>query len=479
VIDLRRRDILLFAAAAPLLTGCERFWSGVAEELGERIPDRIAPASSIEIDPAFHLLSRAAYGPRPGERERVSEIGSSAWLDAQLDPDSIDDRACDVRARRFETIHLEPGLAFEFDDRVLREELVRHTMLRAIYSKRQLLEVMTSFWTDHFNVDVGKGDVIHFAATSDRAIRKNALGSFRELVRSSVTSGAMLLYLDGASSKKGSPNENHARELLELHTLGVNGGYTQSDVRETARALTGWRVGTSGWKRGEVSFDPAEHDDGPKTILGTAIPSGLGAGDVDRVVDIVCAHPSTAKFIARKLARRFVSDDPPDSIVLRAAADLQSGEIAKALRTILLSDELMAARGKKLKRPMQLIASALRATAADTHARPEIVSTLARLGQPLFAWPTPDGFPDRGEAWIGTLLWRWNFAFALAANEIPNVHAPIDELVRAIGDAHPVALFAHFVGRAPNVVERQLLEAHRKTEDAIGVILASPAFQRC
>lgn len=478
---VRRRDMLLLAAAAAPLAACERFWSGVATELGERLPERIEPSSSAAIDPAFHLLSRAAFGPFPGDREHVLEMGSRAWIEEQLEPRAIDDRACDVRARRFETIHLEPGLAFEFDDRVLREELVRHSMLRAIYSKRQLLEVMVNFWTDHFNVDVGKGDVIRFAATSDRAIRQHALGHVRDLVRASVTSGAMLLYLDGASSKKGVPNENHARELLELHTLGVSGGYTQKDVQETARALTGWRVGTTEWKRGEVRFEPAEHDDGPKTILGTTIPAGFGANDVERVVDIVCAHPSTSKFIARKLARRFVSDDPPASIVDRAAEELKDGDIRRALRTILLSDEFMAARGAKLKRPMQLVVSALRATGSDTHAHAELVGTLARLGQPLFAWPTPDGFPDRGEAWVGTLLWRWNFAFALAANELPGVRAPIADLARALGDARPARIFAHFVGRAPTAIERRLIEAHGEPdhEETIALVLASPAFQRC
>jgi uncharacterized protein (DUF1800 family) len=336
---------------------------------------------------------------------------------------------------------------------------------------------MTGFWTDHFNVDVGKGDVIHFAATNDRAIRARALGTFRDLVRDSVTSGAMLLYLDGASNGKASPNENHARELLELHTMGVDGGYTQNDVRETARALTGWRVKTTGWQRGKVWFDEAEHDDGAKTILGVRIPSGLGAGDVDRVVDIACAHPSTPKFIAKKLARKFVSDAPPSSLVDRVAADLP--DISRALRTIFSSEEFADSAGKKLKRPMHLVASALRGTAADTHARPEVLETLGRLGQPLYAWPTPDGFPDRGEAWIGTLLWRWNFAFGLAGNAIPNVMIPTADLLRALGDDHPTTLFAHFVGRVPNVVERQLLEAHRKTEDVIGLVLASPAFQRC
>lgn len=461
-MPLSRRELLIATASSVPLAACERVWSAVASEMGARLPEHIAVASGAEIDPTFHLFSRAAYGPFPGDLERDPK----AWLDEQLDPSTIDDRACDVRARRFETIHIEPGLAYEFDDRVLREELVRHTILRAVYSKRQLLEVMVRFWTDHFNVDVGKGDVIRFAATFDRAIRKDALGSVRDLVRASVTSGAMLLYLDGASSKKGVPNENHARELLELHTLGVDGGYSQKDVYETARALTGWRV-----KKGKVVFESSEHDDGPKTVLGQSIPPGLGAGDVDRVVDIACGHPSTQRHVARKLVRRFVADDPPTSLV-----DRLSGDIPAMLRAIFSSDEFAESRGKKLKRPFHLVASALRATGADTHAHADLVGTLGRLGQTLFAWPTPDGFPDRGEAWIGTLLWRWNFAFALAANELPNVRLPKDELLRALGD--PKNIFSHLVGRAPNEVEKQLLDA-ADPEDALALALASPAFQRC
>jgi uncharacterized protein (DUF1800 family) len=158
----------------------------------------------------------------------------------------------------------------------------------------------------------------------------------------------------------------------------------------------------------------------------------------------------------------------------RVAADF--GDVAKALRTIFFSDEFQEARGKKLKRPTQLVCSALRATGADTHAHEDLTGALARLGQPLYAWPTPDGFPDRGEAWIGTLLWRWNFAFALAANELPNVRVPKEDLARALGD--PKNVFPHFVGRLPNDVEKQLLAA-ADPDDVMALVIASPAFQRC
>jgi uncharacterized protein (DUF1800 family) len=492
-----RRDIvraLALAGAAGPLAGCERLISRVALGMGEGMPDRVAVAAGAEIDPAFHLLSRAAFGPRPGDLEHVRRMGAEAWVEWQLDPGAIDDTACDLRARRFETIHHEPGTCYEYKKPVLREEIVRHTLLRAVYSERQLFEVMVNFWTDHFNISIDKGDCVYLKPADDRTVvREHALGRFRDLVRASATSPAMLVYLDGKDNKHAAfgdvPNENYARELLELHTLGVDGGYTQTDVREVARCLTGWRLNTT-WRKGTVSFDPALHDDGEKVVLGARIAPGGGASDLERVVDLACSHPSTPRHVARKLARRFVADDPPASVVDRAASVFAAsdGDVTATVRAILFSEEFAASRGLKVKRPFEFVASALRATLADTHAHAGLVDYLGRMGHAPFQHPTPDGYADDATPWLGTLLWRWNFAFALAAGEIESVSAPHAELSHAIDSsgADAAEVFAHFVGRAPTAGERAAIDAYLgdrapgsdATDDVVALVLASPAFQR-
>ena len=495
-----RRDLLkagLLTAGAASLTGCERIISRVTREMGQTIPDSVSVTDGRQIDPAFHLLSRAAYGPWPGDLERVRSAGASAWIEEQLQPDRIDDTLCDLRARRFETIHNEPGTCYEYKKPVLREEIARHTLLRAVYSKRQLFEVMVGFWTDHLNINIEKGDCIYLKPTDDRlVVRAHALGSFRELIRASATSPAMLVYLDGKENKKASPedvpNENYGRELLELHTLGVDGGYTQNDVSEVARALTGWRVRT-GWRKGTVYFDEKLHDGGEKRVLGQVIRAGGGEADVDRVIEIVCSHPSTARHIATKLVRKFVAENPPQSLIDRAASTFTAtgGDIKSILRLILTSEEFCAARGAKIKRPFHYIASCLRATGADTHAHQDLIEYLTRLGQGLFQYPTPDGYPDEAASWLGTLLWRWNFGFALAANEVPSVSVSLERLAGAIGATDGerldlAKLFAHFVGRAATNAELMPLSeclasgaSVAPTAEMLGLILASPAFQRC
>jgi uncharacterized protein (DUF1800 family) len=494
-MKLSRRQLLKAAAvtgAAIPLAGCEPIISGLTSRLGQEIPESVRVADGALIDPIFHLLSRAAYGPWPGDLERVGEMGSDEWIEEQLAPESIDDSLCDLRARRFETLHHEPGTCYEYKKPVLREEIARHTLLRALYSRRQLFEVMVSFWTDHLNINIEKGDCIYLKPADDReVIRRHALGSFRDLIRASVTSPAMLVYLDGKENKKARPddvpNENYARELLELHTLGVHGGYTQSDVYEVARCLTGWRLRTK-WRKGTVFFEPELHDGGEKIVLGQTIPAGLGDKDPDRVVDIVCGHPSTARFIATKLVRRFVADDPPAQLIDEAARVFTEtdGDIKALVRAILRSRDFREARGAKFKRPFVFIVSALRALGADTHAHAPLIEYLTRMGQGLFQHPTPDGYPDDAEPWLGTLLWRWNFAFALASNQVPSAKVSLERLEQAIsGEAatSPATLLSYFIGRAGAGPELKALEGylagHPNRAELVGLILASPAFQRC
>lgn len=491
-MDSRRRGLLkglgLVGATLPF-TGCERLISSLTKELGQSVPDRLTLVDTSEIDPSFHLLSRAAYGPWPGDLDRVGAMGAEEWIEEQLAPESIDDTACDLRARRFETIWHEPGTCYEYKKPVLREEITRHTLLRALYSKRQLLEVMVGFWTDHLNINLEKGDCIYLKPSDDRlVIRAHALGKFKELIRASATSPAMLVYLDGKENQKKEasdvPNENYARELLELHTLGVDGGYTQVDVYEASRSLTGWRLRT-GWGKGTVYFEPTLHDNGEKHVLGQLIPADGGALDVDRLIDIACNHPATAQHIATKLARRFVSEDPPASLVQRLTSAFTStdGEIKSLLRTLFMSDEFKAAKGLKFKRPFQYIVSCLRALGADTHAHQPLIEYLQRLGQGPFQYPTPDGYPDRTAPWLGTLLWRWNFAFSAVSNRLPTVTVPLDQLAQAIGGLQPERLLPYFIGRKGSAAELKAIadyqNLNRNDAELVSLMLASPAFQRC
>lgn len=497
---MRRRQALKLGAAAMAgipLVGCESIYSNIARDMGEKIPDNISAVQGKDVDPIFHLLSRAAYGPWPGDIEIVRAQGVDNWIEEQLAPEKIDDRACDLRAHRFETLYIPPGACYDFKKQFLRQDIVRHTLLRAVYSKRQLLEVMVGFWTDHLNISLDKGDCIYLKPSDDRlVIRANALGKFKDLIKASACSPAMLVYLDGKVNRKscpsGVPNENYARELLELHTLGVHGGYNQKDVYELARCLTGWRLHDS-WQRAKVYFDASEHDDGEKHVLGQVVPSGGGEKDLDRVVEIVCAHPATARFITGKLAAKFI-EAPSDSFIGKLADSFtkSSGDIKTVLRVILKSDEFKEDKASKLKRPFHFVASALRGLGADTHAHNELLEYLQRMGQAPFQYPTPDGYPDEASFWLGTLLWRWKFALACAAGQVPSLSVDIDKLISALGIkkqglSELQTLFAHFTGRAPIEVELQSLkqfmnvcppEQLKHRAELAGLILASPAFQR-
>jgi uncharacterized protein (DUF1800 family) len=322
-------------------------------------------------------------------------------------------------------------------------ELQRAALLRAVYSERQLFELMVNFWENHFSIFANK-DADRFLLTEfDRdTIRPFALGNFRDLLGATARSSAMLYYLDNwqssvqrhypATNDKpartvGGINENYARELMELHTLGVDGGYTQEDVQEVARCFTGWTIR----KPNEVGlffFNPRAHDNGEKIVLGHKIPAGGGISDGDKVLDILAGHPSTANFIATKLARRFVRDDPPRSVINRAAATFlkTSGSIRETLRTIITSPEFFSAAAyrAKMRTPFEYVAAAMRAVKAETDADPSVFGWIARMGQPIFGRLTPDGYPDRAAQWLaaGSMLERLNFAVALSNNKLKGTH---------------------------------------------------------
>ena len=336
-------------------------------------------------------------------------------------------------------------------------------LARAVSSERQLDEVMVDFWENHFSVFAGKGQTRLYIAQYDRdVIRPHALGKFRDLLGAVAHSPAMLFFLDNWQSAADSThptlaqarrpmamrrpgfrilaparpplpqqqqqrakrglNENYARELMELHTLGVDGGYTQKDVQEVARALTGW---TFNRQSGEFQFNPIIHDAGEKTILGQKFPAGRGEDEGERVLDLVASNPSTAHFIVTKLARHFVSDDPPKALVDRCASTFSKtqGDIRETLRCVVTSPEFFsrAAYRAKVKTPFEVVASALRAVNASPDPTPRTAQLVARLGQPIFGRQTPDGWPDRGDAWMntGAILNRINFGLSLAAGQIP------------------------------------------------------------
>ncbi len=383
----------------------------------------------------------------------------------------------------------------------LTGELQMARILRAVYSERQLQEVMVDFWTNHFNVFANKGADRWLLTAYDRdTIRPHTLGKFHDLLRATAESPAMLFYLDnfqsvspnaqtqqrpnagrrllpdlirGNNAQQPRPqpqpqqqrrgiNENYARELMELHTLGVDGGYTQKDVQEVARCFTGWTIfaprGAGAAAQtliggrlaerlrtdaGSFYFNPRVHDDGEKVVLGQKIPAGGGVKDGLMVLDILARQPATAKFIASKLVRRFVSDEPPPALVDRVAQTFikTDGDIRESLRTIFTSPEFNSqdAYRAKVKRPFELAISAVRTLGADTNGGPQFHQWIARMGQPLYGFQTPNGYSDVAENWVntGALLERMNFALALVSNRIPGTRV---DLATLLGDARGTSI---------------------------------------
>jgi len=481
-----RRDVLKAGAVAgsiAILGGCD---SSAAWNFTARLFEpsgKMEFPSDPEIDPAVHVLNRIGFGPRPGDLAHVRKEGIDAYIEEQLAPGLIRDFACDLRARRFESLHASAGDIFEFKKQVVEEELLRHTVLRAVYSRRQLFENMVHFWTDHLNISIAKGECAWFKTVDDReVIRRNALGKFRDLLRASALSPAMLVYLDGRANRKAEgavrANENYARELLELHTLGVHGGYSQEDVMEAARCLTGWRVKKK-WNRGKVVFLRSLHDEGEKKVLGKKIPANGGERDLDLLLDIVARHPATSRHLAGKLCRWFVSENPPRPLVEHVAGVFREsdGDIRKTLRVLFRSPEFRDARGTRLKRPFRFVVSALRALDADTDGGPRIQRWLERMGQAPFQYPTPDGYPLEPEPWLGTLLWRWNFAIDLAANRISRTRVNLENLVGRMEGGDRFA--PHLFGRLPRREEESALaQAGSSLERKAAFLMASPGFQR-
>jgi uncharacterized protein (DUF1800 family) len=392
-----------------------------------------------------HALSRLTFGPRPGDVERVRAMGLGAWIDRQLDPGRIDDDALAARLPQIAAPSGASGREARREARAAVTDLASARLVRAAYSERQLEELLVDVWFNHFNVFAGKGRVAIFLPAYERdAIRPHVLGRFRDLLGATAQHPAMLFYLDNwlsvnpnaqdrkvagnrqVAARKRGLNENYARELLELHTLGVDGGYSQDDIVNVARAFTGWTIGPNQAFR----FARAQHDEGVKTVLGRRLPAGGGVRDGELVLDIVAAHPSTARHIATKLARRFVSDTPPDALVARAAARFTEtgGDLREVVRTIVTSPEFFApeARQAKVKTPLEFVVSAVRTRDAGLPEPQVLVRALRQLGMPLYMCQPPTGYDDTAESWIspGALVTRINVAQQIAGDDAGTVSSP-------------------------------------------------------
>lgn len=459
--------------------------SEVLAKWGEREGQPFQPPAAEEIDDVTHVLNRLTWGPRPGDWARVSAMGVEAFIEEQLAPESIDDRRLTAQLRHYEALDARPmGELLEYSPVELLDQLTRAKIKRAVASRRQLFEVMVDFWSDHFNIDPSKGDARWWKPADDRdVIRRHAMGRFVELLRATALSPSMLWYLDGrvnaVQRPEDRPNENYARELLELHTLSVHGGYTQQDVMEVARCLSGWTVRARREARfaaGRLEFVPQAHDDGPKQVLGVTIPAGLGAQDLDHVIEITAHHPATARHLAWKLCCRFIAEAPPESAVQEVAAAFQAsgGDIRATLRVLFRTEAFWTARGNKFKRPFHFVVSALRATQARTDAGRAVQDYLLRMGHAPFQYPTPDGYPEEMEPWLATVLWRWRFALELTANALKGTTIQPSRLIRAAGGER--ALAAHFLGRQPREAE---WEAAQASGAPLALWLVSPAFQTC
>jgi uncharacterized protein (DUF1800 family) len=500
----------------------------------------------------MHALSRLTYGARPGDVERVRAVGLSAWIDRQLRPATIDDSATERTLAELTTLRMPISEALREFPRpnpklramIANGEMSRQEMLqrypiekrpariatelqaakvvRAVTSERQLEEVMVDFWFNHFNVFAGKGDVRWYVSSYERdAIRPYALGRFPDLVRATAYHPAMLFYLDNWLSarpgfivpvgpnrgRKAGLNENYARELMELHTLGVDGGYAQKDVTEVARAFTGWTINRP-QTDGHFVFRPIMHDTGEKIVLGQRIPAGGARDDGERVIQILTQHPATARFIATKLVRRFVSDTPPPALVARVAGTYAStgGDIPAMLRTIFESPEFFSdeAYRAKIKKPFEFVVSAVRALGGTTDAAGgmALARASAEIGEPLYRAQPPTGYADRGEVWVnaGALLARMNFALGLASGRYPHVSVALPALVAGADPRSPSAvldrLLATLVTDEPAPATRAVLTAQlgepqitRLSPDDRGpastdvaklaaLVIGSPEFQR-
>ncbi len=536
---MNRRDFLKLMGAFAGAAGASAAITACApEQVPLPDPTRVVPIQPTGVPPEPALppvelgiiaLSRMAYGPRPGDVEAVNALGATdderlrAYVAQQLNPDSIDDSEFEARynAAGFETLHkTQDELYFEHiannpydsnNDEYWNwyakpaYELVDATFLRAVYSKKQLVEVLADFWHNHFNVYFWQDDGVPMLASYNRdALRAHMFGNFRQMLEAVATHPSMLYYLNQNNSSDAGPNENFARELFELHTLGAenylgvldpnlvqkdaNGisiGYVDNDVYESARALTGWRVDDDIYeyedgveKTGRFLYYKPWHDRFNKLILGKYIPADQpDMQDGRDVLDLLAYHPGTARFISRKLARRFISDNPPDSVVQAAAQTFMDNrsapdQLKRVVETILLSPEFRSTWGAKIKRPIEAVISMMRALNTDFTKLPGGIPWMCSLmGQAMFERRPPDGYPDVKEAWANSMsmLYRWNFAVGISQNWMDDEEQQrvirTDVVAQTPADLRTAASLADFW--IPRLLNRPMSDADRAAVIAV------------
>jgi uncharacterized protein (DUF1800 family) len=434
-------------------------------------------AAFVPADLDLHLLRRATYGATPNLLTQVRSAGRNAWLDRQLAPASIDDSACeDLIADRY------PHLSWSLDqawnnlngDWSLMMELGQAAIARAAWSKRQLFEVMVDFWSNHLNVtNPFDGGWWCRHDYDKRVVRKHALGRFADMLVASATHPAMMLYLNNAESTKDNPNENYGRELLELHTVGVDAGYSEEDMRQSTLVMTGFGMD---WDDGHFVYSPWAHYTGPVQVMGWSAANDREAKGYDvglSYLGYLARHPATAQRLAEKLCQRFVSDDPPQTLVDKLAATYleQDTAIVPVLRKLFRSPEFAASLGQKIRRPMEDTVATLRilgvkADPSGTDGIQGLYWMIEDLAHAPMAWSPPNGYPDEADAWrsAGGTLGRWNMHMSIAGHWWPEelVRPPLKDLLPA---KHPKT---H--GELVNVLAKRLVFRTMSTEHRDAVL---------
>ena len=537
-----------------------------------------SPADSVERARALHVLNRLAFGPGLGDVDRVVAMGVDRYIEQQLNPEKIKDDQLERRLASFEVLRTSPETQARIyveeqrarqqrqraagqdsarmgaNDvpppgreppslnraRRLAGELQQAAVVRGTLSERQLYQVMVDFWTNHFNVFLGKGaDRFLLPEYIEHAIRPNAMGRFEELLIATARSPAMLFYLDNVQSVApgsrppqlarlerarqamarrrpgrvpGRPdprqldslrarieqripqgiNENYARELMELHTLGVDGGYTQQDVINVARILTGWSM-TPPQQGARFVFNDWAHDTGEKVVLGRTFPAGRGQQEGSELLKLLANHPSTMRHVSAKLCARLLADDPPDGCVDAGvhAWERTAGDIRAVLRAIFRSPEFWAPeyRAAKVKTPLEFVVSAVRAVGGGPDSTLALAQVVGRLGQPLYLEQPPTGYPETQESWVnsGALLERLNVAMGIAAGRVPGIAVDPRALIPDWSDPGQLADLVNrrvLNGAASDNTLRVIREQTANLPPAqarvmaLGLALGSPEFQK-
>jgi uncharacterized protein (DUF1800 family) len=428
-----RRSFLTASTSAAILAGFAARLQAQSAAAAVMPPAQWTPDQELRF-----LVDRISNGWNSELYQRAALLGYDAFLEEQLAHTSIPDPTVSPMLPQYPSIFLTSKQIYDqyfvvgnINTSML--ELRSATLVRAIYSKRQLFERMVEFWSDHFNVDLSDGQVQWLKTAEDRdVIRANALGRFEDLLLADAKSAAMLYYLDNYRNFATAPNENYSREVMELHTLDVN-NYTENDVRELARCITGWQYRTTSFtNHGEVFFNASQHDNGTKTVRGVVIPPG-GVTEGETVLRSLAHDIATYRFLSTKMCKFFLAYDPPQAVIdaVALAFRVSGGDIKAAVRTMFSRNTLHMmdpAAIVKIKRPFHLVASVVRGLNPTVAAPFRLVNELTTMGHLTFAWTAPNGYPDTALAWGTTLLDRWNFMSRFFSESISGVGVNVEKL---------------------------------------------------